>query len=126
MLFKYDLDFIRIRVIYSPEFYCVKELVLIIVFLLVFQWMTNGIKNSLMGIHPHKCLGDTRAHHRMIIGDNAGKLKILSYLWQNAEVMPVGDELGILRARRVTRIAGERPSTAWWRAEVFFGIGSGV
>lgn len=62
----------------------------------------------------------------MIIGDNAGKLKILSYLWQNAEVMPVGDELGILRARRVTRIAGERPSTARWRAELFFGIGSGV
>lgn len=55
----------------------------------------------------------------MIIGDNAGKLKILSYLWQNAEVMPVGDELGILRARRVTRIAGERPSTARWRAELF-------
>ena len=69
-----------------------------------------------MGIHPHECLGDTRAHHRMIIGDNEGKLKILSYLWQNAEVMPVGDELGILRARRVTRIAGERPSTARWRA----------
>lgn len=35
-----------------------------------------------MGAHPYGRLGGAKAHRKIIIGDNATKFKILSYLWQ--------------------------------------------
>lgn len=49
-----------------------------------------------MGVHPHGCLGDTKAHRKIIIRDNAEKFKFPSYLRRKYRVAPVRDGLGIL------------------------------
>ncbi len=44
-----------------------------------------------MGVHPHGCLGGTKAHRRIIIGDNAGKFKFPSQLHPKMlELHPLG------------------------------------
>ena len=60
----------------------------------------------------------------MIIGDNDGKFKILSYLWQNAEVISIENKLGISGFSAFHPEYGH--GTLKRRTEVFFGIGSGV
>lgn len=44
-----------------------------------------------MGIHPHGCLGDAKAHRRNIIVYNAEKFKIMSHLrTKMLRMLPLG------------------------------------
>ena len=73
-----------------PE--CCSHLAII---LLVRIYICPFLQKSRVGVHPHGGLGDTKAHRKIIIRDNAEKFKFPSYLRRKYRVAPVRDWLGI-------------------------------